>query len=100
MYADITGRKRAIDHYLKEVQSHTEDTEDADILDRVLSLLTQASAALTSVSHRATKEEEGLGSFELKEKFAPMQKNETQLRLWKTAKDPGRKRQCNPMKYM
>lgn len=88
MYADITGRKKAIDYYLKEVQSHIEDA--------VLSLLTQASAALTSVSHRATQEEEGLGSFELKEKFAPMQKKTNTVAIVENCKRPREKTPVQP----
>lgn len=89
MYADITGRKKAIDYYLKEVQSHIEDA--------VLSLLTQASAALTSVAHRATQEEEGLGSFELKEKFAPMpKKNKHSCDCGKLQKTQGENASATP----
>ncbi len=78
IYADITGRKQAIDSYLQEVKSYTDETEDADVLDRVLSLLTQASAALKSVCHKTTHET--LRSFEVRDKFVPTQ-NKTKLRL-------------------
>ena len=37
--------------------------------------------------------EEGVSSFHKAQHFAPAQKNETQLKLWRTAKTPGRKRQ-------
>lgn len=76
----------------------SDQTNDANVLDRVLSLLTQASAALKTVSNDSL--EVDLSSFEVKEKFAPAQKNEKQLRLWKTAKDSGRKPSRLPMKLV
>ena len=95
IYEDLTGRKQAIDSCLQEVKSYVEETEDVDTLDRVFSLLTQASAALKCDCHETTETPQ---SFEVRESFAPTQKNEVQLRLWRTANLQGRKRQKNPMK--
>ena len=93
--ADITGRKAAVEKYLQELQTSVEETGDPEVLDWVLSLLIQASAALKAVS---TTPERNTNSFEVKERFAPTQKNEVQLRLWKTIKSPGRKVKHPPMK--
>ena len=60
-------------------------------------MLTQASAALKTISQHSD-EESNVAAFEVKEKFAPAQKNEVQLRFWKTSKDPGRKTVNVPMK--
>ena len=88
--ADITGRKVAVKGYLQEIHTCIEGTSDPDVLDRVTSLLMQASAALQAVSPGLAEEEAHIKAFEIKEKFAPAQKNEVQLKLWQTAKNPGR----------
>ena len=85
-----------MENYLQEIHKSVEETSDPNVLDRVISLMSQASAALRSVS--ANPDESHLGSFEIKERFAPTKRNEVQLKLWQTAKNPGRKRQHFPMK--
>lgn len=72
-------------------------TNDSNGLNRVLSMLTQASAALETIAEDDDKEW-SVTAFEVKEKFAPAQKNEVQLKFWNTSKDPGRKIVNAPMK--
>jgi len=83
---------------LETIKTMSDNTNDSDLLDRVLCLLMQASAALKTVEQSLPENEKELSSFEVKETFAPAQKNEVQLRLWKTAKDPGRKPLHPPLK--
>ena len=75
---DLTGRKRAVEGYLHDIRRHTEATDDPNVLDKVLSLIMQASAALNVVTAESEKE---MKPFEIKERFAPAQKNEVQLRF-------------------
>ena len=75
----------------------TELTNDSNGLNCVLSMLTQASAALETIT-KNSKEESSVTTFEVKERFAPAQKHEVQLKFWKTFKDPGRKTVNVPMK--
>jgi len=69
--------------------------EDTNALDRMLSLLMQAASS----SKISTTDETGQ-VFTIKDKFAPAQKNETQLRFKKTCADPGRKAKARSMKYV
>ena len=73
----------------------TELTNDSNGLNRVRSMLMQASAALETITTNSNKES-SVTTFEVKEKFAPAQKHE--LQFWKTSKDPGRKIVNVPMK--
>ena len=43
---DISGRKAAVQSYVKDIESSANQSNDPHVLDRVISLLTQASAAL------------------------------------------------------
>ena len=83
---------------LEAIKTMSDNSNDSDLLDRILCLLTQASAALKTDEQSLPENEKELSSFEVKETFAPAQKNEVQLRLWKTAKDPGRKPIHPPLK--
>jgi hypothetical protein len=92
--ADITGRKNEIKKHVQSISSSVEETNDQDVLDHVLSLLTQTSASLNAVSpHSSAQDENQMQPFEVKEKFSPTQTHERQLKLWKTCKSPGRKPQ-------
>ena len=98
---DLIGRKKALEGYLQEIHSYSKATEDPHVLDRVLSLMMQAAAALKAVCiPSACDQEVELDPLPVKEKFAPAQKHEIQLRLWKTAKTPGRKRVNEPMRLL
>ena len=77
-----------------EIQSSIEDLEDADSLDRVLTLLVQANAAIQSSTPPNTQ------SFERKDKFKARQRNETQLSFRRTTKNPGRKKATTTMKWV
>ncbi len=64
--ADITGRKAAVEGYLQDIHTYVEGTSDPDVLDRVTSLLMQASAALKAVSTDLTEEEAHLNALKSK----------------------------------
>ena len=83
---------------MESINELCDQTSDSNVLEHVLCLLTQASTALKTVNQSLPEKE--LCSFEVKEGFAASQKNEKQLRLWKTSKDPGRKSLHPPMKYV
>lgn len=93
---DVASQKNIICGYLQAIESKLRITEDMSTLDRVLSLLMQASASLDITSDC----NETMAPFEVKDKLAPTQKNETQLRLWKTARTPGRKCNKTALRYM
>ena len=69
-----------------------QSTEDRTVLDHILTFLMQAS---TSVDATSLDPGKNPVPFTVQDKFAPTQKNETQLRLWKTARCPGRKPKQN-----
>ena len=48
------------------------------------------SKSVTKAKQVVAEEETHINALEIKEKFAPAQKNEVQLKLWQTAKNPGR----------
>ena len=89
---DLNAQKKQIEHYLGEIQNASEPIKECDVLNRVASLLMQASAALNTVT---TTEEIKPLNFVIKEKFAPAQKNEVQIPFKKTSKEPGRKNSPN-----
>ena len=91
---DITGRKRAIKHYIDEISSAVGSIDDVNTLDRILSLLMQATSSVKVLSS-----EDNTMEFEIKDHFAPTQKNETQLQFKKTCADPGRKSKQHIMRY-
>lgn len=91
---DTAGKKREILHYIDEITSAVNNIEDANVLDRMLSLLMQA-ASSSKVSTEETSQ-----AFTIKDKFAPAQKNETQLRFKKTCANPGRKAKTLTMRYV
>ena len=47
---DLTAQKKQIEHYLGEIQSEIQPIKESDALNRVVSLLMQASVALKSVT--------------------------------------------------
>ena len=94
-YSDITGKKAAIGIYLNNIKGRIDDLNDANTLDRVLALLTKASAAIKAV---AIHDSDLPNQFQKKDHFFPTQKNETQLVFKKTVTNPGRKKQHAPMR--
>lgn len=71
--------------------------QECDVLNRVLSLVMQASAALKNVTTADNGMKTKLLNFEIKDKFAPAQKNEVQVPLKKTSKEPGRKKKSKQL---
>ena len=92
---DTAGKKREILHYVDEITFAVNNIEDTNVLDRMLSLLMQAAS-----SSKVCTREETSQTFTIKDKFAPAQKNETQLRFKKTCADSGRKTKASTMRYV
>ena len=91
----MTARKKDIEGYLKEIKNAILPVQESDILDRVLSLVTQASVAL---NHIAPETDDMSTNFTIKEKFPPAQKNEIQVPFKRTSKISGRKKQCKQLR--
>ena len=91
----INARKKTIQQYATIIASAVQNVNDPNTLDRVIALMTQASASLTAA---ATSDDKQTNSFVKKDHFAPTQKNETQLRFKTTTKTPGRKKQHLPLR--
>ena len=73
---------------MDEIKSSINDLNDVNGLDRVLTLLTQASASVKSAMKPVEVQQV---QFERKDQFNTTQKNETQLRFTKTTANPGRR---------
>ena len=72
----VSGRKKAIKEYLEKITLSVESTNDPETLDRILALLIKADASVTTYDRIDSSPHQ---KFEKKDKFAPRQKNETQL---------------------
>ena len=70
-FSDITGKKAAIGIYLNNIKGRIDDLNDANTLDRVLALLTKASATIKAV---AIHDNDPLNQFQKKDHFFPTQK--------------------------
>ena len=81
---------------MKEMEVKVQSTEDPAVLDRILTLLMQGSASMDAPSLDPGKNPV---PFTVQDKFAPTPKNETQLRLWKTVRCPGRKAKETTLRY-
>ena len=92
---DFLGKKKTIKAYMDEIKVHIDDTDDPNVLDRVLAFVIQADAALQMT---ITSEDTQLRTFEKKNHFVSTQKNETQLCFKKTTGTPGRKKQNGTMR--
>ena len=92
----MAGRKNVIHGYLKKIGDQVDTMKDPCTLDHVLSLLMQASSAMEVVF---SQPDGSLSAYDVKNKFAPAQKNEVQLQLWKTTKAPGRKCKDTILRY-
>ena len=73
---------------LETIKTMSDNTNDSDLLDHVLCLLTQASAALKTVKQSLPENEKELSSFEVKETFAPAQKMKYSCDFGKLLKIP------------
>ena len=80
---------------MNNIKGRIEDLNDANTLDRVLALLTKASAAIKAV---AIHDNDPSNQFQKKDHFFPKQKKETQLVFKKTVINPGRKKQHATMR--
>jgi len=88
------GKRRAIELYL--IRSGIDSLNDGNALDRILALLTQASAAIKATTLPTNSPPR---QFEKMDHFFPTQKNETQLRFKQTGGNPGRKRKHVPLRW-
>ena len=80
---DITGRKRAIKHYIDEISSAVGSIDDVNTLDRILSLLMQATSSVKVLSS-----EDNTMEFKIKDHFAPTQKMKHNCSLKKLVQIP------------
>ena len=80
----LKGKRNSIKGYLKEIEEAVEEIEDGGVLDHVLSKIF---ATATSVQAYCKPQTENPAQepacFHVTDKFAPAQKNETQLRFQK-----------------
>ena len=67
----INARKKTIQQYATTIASAVQNVNDPNTLDRVIALMTQASASLTAA---ATSDDKQTNSFVKKDHFAPTQK--------------------------
>lgn len=49
-FIDLSGRKASVQCYLQDIEMSVRDTDDSNVLDRVITQLTQASAALKTAN--------------------------------------------------
>ena len=80
-------------HYIDEITSALNGIDDINVLDRMLSLLTQAASSNRIPTHDTTQR------FTVKDHFVPAQKNEIQLQFKRTCTNPGRKAKLVIMRY-
>ena len=90
------AKKRAILSVLDEIKEGIDGINDGNGLNRVLALLTQASA---SIKAAAIPMDTQIQQLKKKDHFYPTQKNEIQLRFKKTASNPGRKKLNVTLRY-
>ena len=90
----MSAQRKSIEDYLHQVQQGIESVQEPNILRRVLSLVMQATSALKAVSNP-----DDVHSFIVKERFAPAQKNETQLQFKRTSGNAGRKKENKTLRY-
>lgn len=90
---DLSAQKKSIEEYLHQIEQGIELVQEPEILKRVLSLVMQANSSLQSVSNST------IPGFIVKERFAPAQKNETQLHFKKTSSSPGRRTKNKKLRY-
>jgi len=94
-HIDIAAKRKVVVSTLDEIKCGVEGLNDSDALDRILALLTQASASIKAAVIPVEYQPQRL---EKKDHFFPTQKNETQLKFMKTTANPGRKPQNIPLR--
>ena len=78
---------------MDDIRAGIDGVNDPNGLDRVVSLLVQASASIKAVVVPMNTK---IQHFEKKDYFHPTQKNETQLKFKKTTLNPGRRKKTSP----
>ena len=91
----IETRRKAIQKEIEMIAQATETLDDTHILEHAQTVLSQLSATLKT--HLTPCEEVPKINFTNTEKFAPAQKNEKQLRFFKTTHSAGRKQKLLPL---
>ena len=93
---DIMAKKKAALLVVDEIKKGIDGLNDPNGMDRVLALLSQASASIKAAMVPMDTQTQ---PFEKKDHFYPTQKNETQLKFRKTTTSPGRKKK-HPFKVL
>ena len=73
--SDLSAQNKSIEDYLHQIQQGIESVQEPEVLKQVLSLVTQATSALKSAGNP-----DNIHPFTVKERFAPAQKNECNIR--------------------
>lgn len=80
----LQGRRSAIKTYLQEIEASVEETADEGVLDHTLAkLLPVVTTLRTHLDPLPEQPAQIPEDFDVTDKFAPAQKNETQLRFEK-----------------
>ena len=96
----LHGKRLTIRSYIDEIDKSVEEIDEAGILDHVIARLFPILTSLrASIAGFRDNEDDSVDiqNFEIKELFAPSQKNERQLSFHKV-KTPGRKKTKLPFK--
>ena len=94
--AGLKGTKDTIKDYLLEINTLLESIDDQGILDHTLANIMPV---MTTMRSSVQSKESTAKSFRVTTRFAPAQKNETQLRFEKL-KMPGKKPSKQVLKYV
>lgn len=84
------AKRRTIQQCVTQISHAVDEVDDDNTLDRVLSLLQQASASIIAAS--TDNPVDVAYYFEKKEFFSSTQKNETQLHFRQTTAKPGKRK--------
>ena len=93
----MKGKKCTISTYLDEIGNSIEKINDEGILDHTIAKLLPIVTSLQTHLTQPSDDEDEVKDFDATEKFAPVQKNEVQLRFRKV-NTPGRKKTKHPFK--
>ena len=88
----IEGKRRAINIEIRAIASNIDSVNHHAVLDHALATLTQLSRSIETNLNSAADVEKIEADFEIKDLFAPAQKNEKQLFFKRTSDSAGRKK--------
>ena len=96
IHAGMKAKKDTIKEYLLEINTVLESVDDHGILDHTLASIMPI---MTTLRSSVQQKQLAVKNFEITTRFAPAQKNETQLRFEKL-KTPGKKPSKAVLKYV